>query len=45
LFLVFIFYVFSSTKLENRRVEQVLTRGVRVGTGGMEEVAGKGVEG
>jgi hypothetical protein len=34
LFLCFSFYVFFSTKLKNRRVEQVL-----------EEVAGKGVGG
>jgi hypothetical protein len=35
LFLVFIFYVFSSTKLENRRVEQVLPmdRGGSLGVG------------
>jgi hypothetical protein len=38
------FYLFSSTKSENRRVEQVLWGGRRdegVGTGGRQEVARK----
>jgi hypothetical protein len=36
----FIFYVFSSTKWENRRAEQVLW-GKPVGTGGRGDVAGE----
>jgi hypothetical protein len=35
---LFIFYLFSSTKSENRRAEQVV-----VGTSGRREVAGKEV--
>jgi hypothetical protein len=35
------FYLFSSTKSENRLAEQVLGGG-GIGTGGKEEVAGKG---
>jgi hypothetical protein len=35
------FFLFSSTKSENRRAEQVLPR-VGVGSSGKEEVAGKG---
>jgi hypothetical protein len=31
---LFIFYVFSSTKSENRRAQQVLPREWEVGTGG-----------
>jgi hypothetical protein len=41
----FILYVFSSTILENRKTELVLWGGGGVGTGGMGEVAGKGVGG
>jgi hypothetical protein len=46
MFLFFIFYVFSSTKPENWRAEQVLDRdGGGVGTGGRGMVTGKGVGG
>jgi hypothetical protein len=38
---IFFFFHFSSTKLENRKVEQILPRG-GVGTSGKKEVAGKG---
>jgi hypothetical protein len=38
----FIFYVFSSSKSENRRAGQLLWGGRAVGTGRREEVAGKG---
>jgi hypothetical protein len=41
----FIFYVFSSTKLENRRAEQILLGGGAVVTSGRGDVAGKGVGG
>jgi hypothetical protein len=39
---LFIFYLFPSTKSDNRRVEQVLL-GVRDGTDGRREVAWKGI--
>jgi hypothetical protein len=38
----FFFLLFSSTKLENRRAEQVLPGEGRVGTSGRVEVVGKG---
>jgi hypothetical protein len=37
------FYVFSSTKLENRRAEQVLPREREFGTSGRVVVVGKGI--
>jgi hypothetical protein len=37
------FYIFSFTKLKNRRAEQVLPRMGGGGSGGRREVAGKGV--
>jgi hypothetical protein len=43
----FIFYVFSSTEIENRRAEQVLPgwEGAGIGTSGRGKVARKGVGG
>jgi hypothetical protein len=41
----FSFYLFSSTKLEDRRAEQVLPKVRVVGTGGRGEVFEKGVGG